>query len=200
MKRGLMIALLVLAIIAVACAPENPITFEDGYKELIALDSKYGGDFKNEILKKGGKMVPMESINPFVADVNALKEKYSAMPVTNDTLNLINLTDARLEMLEAERYYQLFENVGPAGLVSDTFRCSEIPAITKATSYMSASMNHFYAFTVLVDRMLADYKDIRPILGVDSERMNFYRSDLEYLSDQIKSNKISVKTYCGVAI
>lgn len=189
-----------LGIFLVACAPKA-ITFKQGYEEMISLDAKHDADFREEIIEDGGISAPIGNINGLIADLDSLKERYSRMPQTNDTIALQSLIQARTDMLEAERYYQLFANIGSEGLVVYNFTCAQVPAITRATSHMQNTINYTNKATVGLDDLLINYPDItRPVLGTDDNKINFYNSDLYFLDNEIRRNRLSVKKYCGVVI
>lgn len=191
--------LLIGVLFVVACTPKQ-ITFEQGYKEILKLDEKYDGDFRREIIMNGGLVTPLANISGFISDLDQLKLKYSKMPDSNDTSILINLTQTRIYMLEAERYFQLFINIGPDGLVINNFTCSQIPAIAKATGYMDDTANSTKKAFIILDDILAWHPSTRATLGTGDNKIAFYSSDLFFLDKESRRNRLSVKKYCGVQI
>ena len=189
-----------LLVLLVACSPK-PITFKQGYDRIITLDEKYNASFREEIIMDGGTVAPLENINAYINDLESMQSTYKKMPKTNDTLALINLTIGRTYMLESERYFQLFANIGSDGLVKYNFTCSQIGPLSQATNYMEKSMSAANKAIAIFDDLLTLYPEItHPVLGTDNDKIKFYDSNLLFLDMEIKRNKLSYQKFCGVLL
>lgn len=190
------IYILVLALLLVACS--TTYTFEQGFNKLKDLDLKYNADYKKESLN--GTMADFYKINELVSELQAFHEKVSAMPFSNDTDALKTFTNARIAMLESERYFILGNSLGPAGLTIDTFTCKEIPQIEETTIYWNKSFHYGLNATYTLDDLLIKYPEYQPFVGINKEKTNFYGSPLGYLARESRRNKDSVQVYCNITI
>lgn len=173
------------------CIPKY--TFEKGFKEVLALDAKYSGSFYDECIDPGNRynsslflpvqgriLVPLENIDPFIADLDALKERVGQMEVNNHTTAVLQFIELRKKMLEMQRYYHLGEVqkqyliAGPkrSQTVSlRSFGCEEGPKISETAIYYNTSANLGQEASDMLDGLLNNFQDnpdIPDILGLDN--------------------------------
>ncbi|HLD12549.1 MAG TPA: hypothetical protein VJB87_03050 [Candidatus Nanoarchaeia archaeon] len=189
------IPLLVFAVFLVGCASSSQ--FKDGYDDLVALDAKYDVNFHKE--KLNGTMMRLELMNDYLADLAVLRADASD-DMGNETQDVLNLLDARALMIESERYWLLAKRVGPAGVVTDGFSCDDISQIREASLSFLKSWDAGVKSLRLFDEVLARNVESRSLLGTNRDKLEFYRSPLDDVADDVSFNINEVFVVCKVQI
>ncbi|HLD15213.1 MAG TPA: hypothetical protein VJB94_01400 [Candidatus Nanoarchaeia archaeon] len=187
---------LLLIIFLTACA--SKYSFEGGFKLLEKADEKYGASYKAEQIN--GTLADFYKINDYIEYLEDYKKDLKEAKQTNDTDALITFVNARISMLESQRYFQLGRSIGSAGFVVDTFTCNEISQIEETTIYWNKSFHYGLNATSTLDDLLIKYPQYRPLVGIDNKKAAFYASPLGYLVREVRRNKDSVKLFCNVDI
>ena len=221
-------ALLILSVLLtmIGCIKQE-YTFEQGFKEVLALDLKYNGSFYDEAIDPGNLynsslflpvqgriLVPLENIDPFIIDLDLLKEKVSQMKVNNHTTAVLQLIELREKMLEMERYYVLGEAqkefliAGPkrSEVISIRgFGCKEGPKIIETAEYYNTSANIGKEAVAILDNMLNNFQNnpnIPNIMGLDNkdpelnQRPKFIDSPFWPMIKVMNANAGRIKQLC----
>lgn len=192
MRFHIGLALLSLFVLA-ACS--SVYTFQDAYDDMEKIDNKYSISFREERLN--ASMINYDLINPALDDFHDLRSKIENKrgPEIQDSLDLI---DARISMIESERYYLMAGIIGDAGRTVDGFTCADSLRIIDFTSYYTKSWSNAIDFMTLIDGILARNKATWDIIGVNREKPKFYKSPLDYISYEIRFNIGNLRNQCNI--
>ncbi len=194
MKRYRALGIILILFLA-ACS--SAYTLEGAFKDIKKIDAKYDIDFKKE--KLNGTVINYELINPVLDDLYALREKAEKRQ-GKDTQDILDFIDARILMIESQRYWILAKNIGPRGVTRDGFTCEDFPFIKDATKYYTKSwVNALDAFKIL-DELLARNEATWDFIGVNREKPDFYRSPLDYISNDVRFNIFNMQKSCNIPL
>ncbi|MDO8556783.1 MAG: hypothetical protein Q7R96_06455 [Nanoarchaeota archaeon] len=194
-KRVIFIVFLLLFV--VACATRE-YTFARGFKEMRAIDEKYNIDFHKE--KLNGSMVRIDLVADVLKDLKLLQQKVNASVNGSEKQDVLDLLDARIAMIESERYWFLAKQIGPAGTTRDGFVCQDFPQVRDATSYLIQSWGAGVHAETLLDNILGRNKATWDIIGTNKEKPKFYSSPLDDVADDIRWNIKNMKDVCNLEL
>lgn len=151
-------------------------------------------------------MIEVKSIEPWTANMLFLRNRISEK---NDTV-LIDLVDARVQMLKSQLAYYLMIKVGPNGTINMTrtgktltptqeIDCKNSKVIAKSLGLYYSSYAAWKNFTILMDRALQD-EEIRGQIGANRDKPKFYNPPFADALDYINTAKKTVYQQCEIEI
>lgn len=151
-------------------------------------------------------MIQVKAIEPWTANMLFLRDRLSEK---NDTL-LIDLVDARVQMLKSQLAYYLMIKVGPNGTINMTrtgktlapiqeIDCRNSKVIAKSLGLYYSSYAAWKNFTILMDKVLQN-EEFRGQIGTNKERPKFYDPPFPDALDYIAAAKKAVYEQCEVEI
>lgn len=177
--------LVLLLLLACASLKQSSYSFEDGIGFLKSLDSKYSTNFKVE--RVDINYLDINSVDPFQQDLEAFKQRLWQDPDSLDKKKLLWLVEARKQMLESERLYQLGVKFGNFSLMDEAELCQKRSQAEFQFKYFKTAMAVGINATRFFDAVLQDYEPAQRLVGVDENKPNFYLSNWDatniYLSD-----------------
>lgn len=185
-----LILFLIVLVFLIGCAK---LDYNYSYEEIKKFDSKYGGDFKNEMLNK--TMVSFDNLSLMRDDLIKLREELVKKGI-NKTKSAVLLVDVRLSMLESEKFWYLGRNFGLNGVTQDGFRCSEIPQLLLTREYFNTSLNYGQKAIRNMDYLLIYYPQSAKLFGINENKIRFYYSPLNYLSSVVDLNTMAIDKIC----
>lgn len=204
MKKWLFLGVIVGVLFLVSCADQwknREYTFKEGFTELATLDAKYNTSFKDEQLNKS--MVPLDRVEPFIADLNKMRENFRKIKNSSEKDALIDFIAVRITMIKAEENFQKAQRIGDIGLASDGFSCSEVPYMLEASFYYNRS----YAYTLKarsdLDTVLYEYRkipELHQLIGVSENKTWFYYFHLDNIKNILRANEIVVENFCKAEV
>ncbi len=175
--------------------------FKDTFYATKEIDNKYGTNMSKEMLNF--YMLNIDLISNATNDLNELKKLVenstpSVTPEENRTkTRMIRFVDARIEMLESERQFQLAEATGSKGDMADGFECKDAPYIINATIFLNESIKHGIMATKLLDVAMTGSEEAQALVGVRENRPDFYFSPFRKIEQKLNKNIITLNKYCG---
>tara|TARA_Y100000310_G_C20700699_1_gene829595 strand:+ start:7850 stop:8575 length:726 start_codon:yes stop_codon:yes gene_type:complete len=195
------IILIAALIITILTPVPKKYTFEEGFREIEALDKKYGANFKEERLNK--TLVNFKNIDPYIKDLTLFRtilEKSLEKPPTEEERALLLFTDIRLLMLLSQKNYILGYMVGNKGLVTDEgFSCAESGYIINKAYYYNMSWSSGIQVYSKMDDLLLKYKNVpkvHELIGINENKAEFYHSPLGDIKKQVVQNIHALENYC----
>jgi hypothetical protein len=151
-------------------------------------------------------MIQVKAIEPWTANMLFLRDRISEK---NDTV-LLNLADARIEMLKSQLAYYLMIKAGPNGTINMTktgkiltpiqeIDCRNSKVIAKSLGLYYSSYAAWKNFTILMDKVLQD-EEMRGQIGANKERPKFYNPPFADALAYIDAAKKAVYEQCEVEI
>lgn len=200
MKRFLLLLLLLAA-----CQPvqnETSITLSSVLDDFTKLDSELNTSWRAEHIPDN--MIEMEAVEPWTAKMLFLKDRLAGR---NDTL-LLNLVDARIEMLRSQLAYHLMLQVGDKGVVDTAIRnntgvvleeinCDDASEIAEFNRFYYLSYTYYLNFNKFMDDLLQNSLEARQKLG-DSNRLAFYDSQLGNTDKRVAAIGDALVEECSV--
>lgn len=192
MKKALFLIVLVLFLVACMGFKQGAYSFEEGFSYIKALDDKYGGDFKAERME--ANQVGLKRVDGFEADLSAFSEQVSKDPDSLDKEKLLSFVEARKQMLESERLYQLA--VGMGDFKSPELRlCDKKKGMEYAYKYYKAAIGKGVNASNILDEVLQDFEVGQRLIGVnqwqnrvvDDKRPLFYSSQWEETNELLNA-------------
>ena len=196
MKSWHVMVIIALAIFLAGCS-QGEYTFRQGFEDMKKIDNRYDINFHKE--KLNGTMVNLELVNDVLQDLESLQRKVQQKkgPEVQDVVGLL---EARMEMIESQRYWILAKMIGPRGVTRDGFACSDAPYVREASLYYAQSWQHAIDAQRILDEILARNQATWEIIGTDQEKPDFYRSRLDYISDDVQFNAQNMLDACKIQI
>ncbi len=201
--RRFFVFLLLLA----ACQPavhteKENIAISTVLDEFSELDAELNTSWRTEHIPDN--LIEMEAVEPWTAKMLFLKDRIAGR---NDTL-LLNLIDARIEMLRSQLAYHLMLQVGENGVVDTAIRnntavvlekinCDYASEIAEFNRLYYLSYTYFVNFNKFMDELLQDSLEARQKLG-DSNRPAFYISELGNTDKRVAAIGDALVEECSV--
>ena len=160
--------------------------FTKVYDAARQIDTKYGTLFHNEQLAI--TMVSADNIDPMLADMAALQKKINNSRQTDDRKIIEQFLEARMNMLEAERSFEIAAQIGLPGLATDGYKCSEMQSIAKSRIYLRDSLGQAEYALQIMDLVLQEPVP-QQLIGVNKERPKFYDSPFRDISAELRAQK-----------
>ena len=225
--------LFILAALLLAGCIQQQYTFKQGFEEVLALDEKYNASFYDEAIDPGNRynsslflpvqgriLVPLENIDPFIEDLDMIKDRISKEDPTSHTAALTEFIEFRKKMLDMQRYYQKGdikkESLVKGSLIAGPkrsavislrgFKCSEGLDIYEAAEYYNKSANLGKEAVDMMDDMLNKYQqdpDVPAVVGLDNsdpaltKRPKFIDGPFWPMIKVMNSNANRIKQLCG---
>ncbi len=206
-KNQVTISIIVLLalILGVVSYQYRDYTFERGFFEITELDKVHGGDLKKE--RVPGQMVPLENIDAYTTALTKLrddvvKDKDESL-LSEEEKALLLFIDGRTLMLLSEKNYLLGSASGPKGVAADAdgFACSETGYLINTGYYYNASWSSGLEAIERLETVLDKHRNIPHVwdlLGVDDNKMAFFRSFLGELTTIREQNLLALTEFCFV--
>jgi len=151
-------------------------------------------------------MIQVKAIEPWTANMMFLRDRLSEK---NNTL-VLDLVDARVQMLKSQLAYYLMLKVGENGTINMTrtgktlmptqeIDCRNSKVIAKSLGLYYSSYAAWKNFTILMDEVLQD-EEMRAQIGANKERPKFYNPPFADALEYIKTTKKTVYDQCEVEI
>ncbi|HLF54525.1 MAG TPA: hypothetical protein VI612_02300 [Candidatus Nanoarchaeia archaeon] len=202
MKRFLLLLLLLAACQPVQKENSNSITLLTVLDEFSNLDKELNTSWREEQIPDN--MIEMSAVEPWTAKVLFLKDRIAGR---NDTL-LLNLVDARIEMLRSQVAYHLMLQVGENGVVNTAIRndtgvvleeinCDYATEIAEFNRFYYLSYTYYVNFIKFMDALLQDSLEARQKLA-DSSRPAFYDSELGNADKRVAAIGDALVEKCSV--
>ncbi len=147
-----------------------PYSFEDGFNELMALDSKHNTDFYTENINTSQWL--LEDIDIIKENYTALRDKFNTSREISeeDKEALLLLMEYKINNIEATKYFKLKNAIGSRGTVVDGFKCNDKPFILMAVQYFNLSHQYLLKARYAMDDILTHYSQTRAVIGIDNHR------------------------------
>ncbi|MBW2984825.1 hypothetical protein KY361_06915 [Candidatus Woesearchaeota archaeon] len=129
-KFVLFIALFVL----IGCTLLGEYKFEDGLREIEAIDVEHETSMYKERLDK--VMLNTWDVEEMLDDLDAIEKRLERMSKTDDVKALLLLVEFRKTMLKAEHDMIKVRQIGSKGNIMDSFTCRDKPYILNASLLM----------------------------------------------------------------
>lgn len=142
-------------------------TFEDGFNELMALDTKYNTDFYTENINTS--QWPLEEIDIINQDYIALRDRFNQSASTSRG-PLLLLMEYKINNIEATKYFKLKNAIGSRGTVRDGFSCKDKPFVLMAVQYFNTSHQHLLKARYAMDDLLTYYPQSRTVIDIENRR------------------------------
>lgn len=179
--------LLVLVVVAIAgCSFLVDYKFEDGLKELEAIDAKHETSMYKERLDK--VMLNLEDVEEMLNDLDAIELRLKNARKTDDVKALLLLVDFRKKMLESELGMIKVRHIGSKGNIMDSFTCKDKPYILNASLLMKEAVYKGADSLVAFDKLTG--------FAVASEHIT--RSKIQF--DESDVEKLLSKANQGISI
>lgn len=213
------LVLIILLILGINVFKIKPNTLGKVINEFNEIDKKYNGDWRNERIKfenelGNASLMPLKNIDKAIEELRDLEKEIKEQNLTEKTeLStigdiLVNLTQARILMLEAEKAFHEAENIGDKGkinfymtgvqaLMNETVDCRDKPLLMKTINLLNQTITLANEAKTKIDFVMQNYIPARKQLGASSAtRIQFYDSLLGDIVLQIKINELVVYQYC----
>lgn len=195
--------LLTALIIGIAIQQSRPYTVAKLISEFEKLDKEYSASWKKE--KISGMIVSLDKIDPYIEELNEIEEKIKKQEktknigVTDTKTLLINLTQARILMLESEKKYQEFQALGDAGridfyyigtqaVINESINCNDKLFLIKGADLLNQSLIKAQQTIQRFDYVFENSEQLRSIGTKQGKqpdsRLEFYKISL---ADKIKT-------------
>ncbi|MBI4919584.1 hypothetical protein HY837_06640 [archaeon] len=208
--------LLVLLLVVLATPfllPQKAHDLDSTLKKLGEIDQKYNTNWKQESI--GGMLIGYSFIDDALGDIDNLEGELKSQSeqlqgkteLSTWEEVLSKLTDARKKMLLAEKEYQKYEALGPAGelefeyilgspVVTEKLDCKDMEALDKGQRFLQTVLDLSQEFQNSMDFVLQNAPEARKaeLIGTDASKPAFYLSQLGKVSTQVKINKWAVDT------
>lgn len=217
-KKGILTALLILILIAIACKTEVKIT-EEKVKDIQStiqlldeIDQKHGTKFREEQIPN--KLIGFSTADNLVADIKKIKEIQAKMNLTEKTGTstlqnvLTNLTEAREKMIESQKYFQQALNLGEGAIIkfkynddgtpvinTTTINCTKKEEIIKAADLIEKSFETATQAKLYMDDVLQQSEEARDKIGINDKKPRFYLTPFAEVKRQAEVNRF-VANWC----
>ncbi|VVB80934.1 Uncharacterised protein [uncultured archaeon] len=212
--RKIIYVLLLICLVACQTAPKpiqktTPENITDVNKAAVLeqfakLDLELNSSWHEESLPSNP--IKLKNIEPWTANMLFLKNRIAEK---NDTV-LLDLVDARMEMLKSQLAFYLMLKVGENGTINMTktnktftptqeIDCRNSKVIAKSLGLYYSSYAAWKNFTILMDKALQD-QELRSQIGANQNKPKFYNPPFADALEYIKAAKKAVYDQCEVEI
>ncbi len=172
MKPFYLLGLLLL--LACASFKETPYSFQDGWNHMKSLDDKYGSDLRKERMDRD--FVDVKQTDAFQQDLDAFRQRLLRDSDSLDRKKLLWLVDARKQMLESERFYQLALKLDIFTVPDEVAICTKQSQMELVYKYYKSAIVMGVNATTFLDGVLQDFEPAKKLLGIDDTKPAFYNS------------------------
>lgn len=200
-KIAFVVLLLVTVILLISKYAEfgGEMTYEKTLEKTAEIDSKYNLDF-HEDYQYGMEYLWYKPrypnpINPadvpeIIAEFEKIKES-----IEDDRPSLL-LVDARINFLEAEKYFKLSKKYPLKGSVYDGFNCRDMDAITEAAGNLNLSVKHGRIAIEALSDLESSYKKEAGIIDISRYWVKSVNDTFDELADKARKNQNTINYFC----
>lgn len=182
---------LILIILFISSYEKKSYTLEEAHQELLEIDRDFpGANFRQEQLNV--TMAPYEIIDPLIERLEEFRQDVIDAPENNETILVIKLIEARIDMLKSEKYWMFAMRSGPKGKVNHGFNCQNLFFILNATYNFDFAAAYGKSATKNLDHILRNREWTWNILGVDENKIKFFNSEIGYAVVRSNENNVAI--------
>lgn len=175
----LSIVFIVLFVLLIGCTFLGDYKFEDGLKDVEAIDAEHETSMYEEQLHK--VMLNTWDVEEMLNDLNTVEQKLKYMKKTDDVKALLLLIEFRKTMLEAELDMIKVRQIGSKGNIMDSFKCEDKEHILNASLLMKSAVYKGADALTTLDKLTgfavaSEY--------INRDKIGFDESDVEKLLSQ----------------
>jgi hypothetical protein len=150
-----------------------------------------------------GTMVPLDEIPLLIEDLKEFENSLNKKSNDVEVKALFLFTDIRKLMLTSQWYFQQGKALGDTGLVNDAsgLSCKEAEQIIDGAFFFNESYIYGLYAEDEIDDLLYMYKyhpRVWNLVGIDKDRVDFFKSDLKHIKHIPINNLKSLEVYCGI--
>lgn len=200
-KIAFVMLLLVIVMLLISKYAEfgGKMTYEKILEKIAEIDNKYNMDF-HEDYQYGMEYLWYKPrypnpINPddvpgIIAEFEKIKEG-----IEDDRPSLL-LVDARINFLEAEKYFKLSKKYPLKGSVYDGFNCGDMDAIKEAVGNLNLSVKHGRIAIEALNDLESNYKKETDIIDISRYWIKSVNETFDELADKARKNQNTISYFC----
>lgn len=174
------------------------MTYDESLKKIADIDKKYG--MKIDDYQQGMDYLWLKPRfpNPLNAkDIPPVIEEFNDIrnDVAKDSPSFL-LVDARIHLLEAERYYKISKKYALKGYVEDGFNCNDRDDIIYTVTNINSSVDHGRMAMENLNELQEKYKDEANTVDISRFWVKSVNKTFDELAAKAKKNERVINYFC----
>ncbi|MFO8015838.1 MAG: hypothetical protein R6U32_01920 [Candidatus Woesearchaeota archaeon] len=191
-------AILFLAIIGLASAGGcgNGASYEDTLKSIDEIDARHNmtmDDYSEGMreLRYSPRFPPINT-----DDFEGIIEKFEALKSDVKDEPSRMMIDARIKLLESEKYYKLSKRQPLEGYIEDGFKCGDRPAIIEAVEHLNRSVALGREAIGILDDLNSGHSGKLNMTGIDEGWITRVNESFDDIAERAKKNERVINYFC----